>query len=64
MKYEGVNFNEEVIRQLSLEEFIDLHLGILWPDKDKEVGRKMLEEAYGLIAEPPATKKGRKKAKE
>jgi len=49
MIFEGVNFNEPVIKAMSKDEFEERHLNILWLDRDEETRKKMLSEVYNLI---------------
>lgn len=50
MTYEGVTFNEEAAARMGRSEFIARHAGAFWRDRSKAVRRKMLAEAYGLMA--------------
>lgn len=52
MIYEGVNFNESVIKDMTAEDFESMHVSVLWPDKDEETRKKMLAEVRALIAKP------------
>lgn len=58
MIYEGVNFNEVVIREMTKEDFEAMHVNVLWPDRDEATRRKMLGEVHGIITKP------KRKAKE
>ena len=49
MIFERVNFNEEVIRQMSREEFESRHIDDFWQDRDEETRRRMLAEVYDMI---------------
>ena len=60
MIYEGVNFNEPVVKTMTKEEFEGKHLNLLWLDKDEETRKKMLTEVYNLITKP--RKKSEKQA--
>lgn len=57
MIYEGVNFNEGAVREMTSKEFEARHLELFWKDRDKETRRKMLAEVYGLINPKPAKAK-------
>lgn len=59
MIYERVNFNEEVVRKMSLDKFTAMHVGVLWQDRDEDTRRKMLSQVHDLIVP-----KKRKKAEE
>ena len=59
MIFEKVNFNEEAVRGMKKEKFIEMHIGVLWKDKSEEVRRRMLEQVYELTAKKPA--RGRKR---
>lgn len=52
MTFERVNFNEEVIKQMTADEFIEKHVEVLWLDRSEDTRRKMLGEVYKLIAKP------------
>ena len=52
MIYEGVNFNEPVVKTMTKEEFEERHLNLFWLDKDEETRKKMLTEVYNLITKP------------
>lgn len=54
MIIDGVNFNEEVVRQMDENEFIEKHVHHFWKDKDEETRVKKLRQAYELIAVKPA----------
>lgn len=57
MFYEGVNFNDEVVKKMTPETFESRHIDLFWTNRDKETRRKMLAKAYELIAGKPARKK-------
>lgn len=52
MIYEGVNFNEPVVKTMTKEEFEERHLNLLWLDKDEATRKKMLSEVHNLITKP------------
>lgn len=52
MIFEGVNFNEKAIGQMSFEKFEQQHVNLFWKDKDAATRSKMLKQAYGLIVKP------------
>ncbi len=52
MIYEGVNFNEPVIKAMTAEEFEERHLNLFWLDRDEETRKKMLSQVYNLISKP------------
>lgn len=58
MIYEGVNFNEAVIKDMTKEDFESMHVNALWQDRDEATRRKMLSEVHGIITKP------KKKSKE
>lgn len=60
MIVDGVNFNEEVVAQMTKEEFIEKHIDFFWKDKDRETRRKKLEQAYELTANKSAKPRKRK----
>lgn len=49
MTLEGVTFVEGAVRQMSREEFIALHVDVLWLDRRREVRIRMLSDAYDLM---------------
>ncbi|MBO5029811.1 MAG: hypothetical protein J6C59_09420 [Muribaculaceae bacterium] len=49
MIFERVNFNEEVIKQMSRDEFEQRHINHFWLDRDEATRKKMLDEVYDLI---------------
>lgn len=57
MIFERVNFNEEVIRGMSREDFESKHIDHLWLDRDKATRKKMLSQVYGMITKPPRQSK-------
>lgn len=60
MIYERVNFNPDVVGKMGKEEFISMHIGCLWQDRDEATRRKMLEQAYGMIVKPAKKPKQKK----
>lgn len=52
MIFERVNFNEEVIRAMSRDEFEKRHINHFWLDRDEATRKKMLNEVYELINPP------------
>lgn len=52
----NVNFNEEVIKTLSREKFLAMHINLLWQDRDEATRKKMLNEVYDSIVKPPKGK--------
>lgn len=52
MIYERVNFNEEVIRVMSREDFEGRHIDHFWLDRDEATRKKMLDEVYDMIVPP------------
>lgn len=49
MIFEGVNFNEEAIKGMTLECFRKQNENHLWKDRDPKVRQKMLEEVYHMV---------------
>lgn len=47
--YEGVSFVVAQCAAMSREEFIRVHIGAFWPDRDRKTRRKLLTQAYNLI---------------
>lgn len=60
MIYEGVNFNEDAVRAMTKESFVETHLHALWRDRSEEDRRKMLDEVYELTARKPVKVRKRK----
>ena len=50
MKFEGVSFNEELIRKMEKEEFIDQHIDVWFPDRSVAQRRKILSDIYKKVA--------------
>lgn len=50
MKYEGVTFVEAEVKKMSMDEFIERHLDVCWPDRDKDTRKKMLADVYKRIS--------------
>lgn len=62
MIIEEVNFNAEVIKGMSRDEFISRHMPYLWRDRDAGTRRSMLDKAYTLITgDNPGKRKNRRK---
>lgn len=59
MIFEGVNFNEQKVRAMGLDEFIERHINDFWKDKSKATRRQMLKRIYRVIASPPVTSKSK-----
>lgn len=57
MFFEGVNFNDEVVKKMSQEEFESRHIEHFWKDRDISTRKKMLGEVYDLITKPAKTSK-------
>lgn len=49
MIFEGVNFNEAVIKSMSKDDFVRRHVDILWLDRDVPTRKKMLGQVHALI---------------
>lgn len=49
MKYEGVTFVAEAVAKMTKEEFIDLHIDVLWLDRKKPTRKKMLADVFDRI---------------
>lgn len=62
MIFEGVNFNEAVIKTMSRDEFESRHIDVLWQNRDEETRKKMLAQVYDLINKP--TCKSKRKTEE
>lgn len=52
MTFEGVNFNEPVVRTMTKEEFESKHLNLFWLNRDEATRKKMLGQVYVLITKP------------
>lgn len=52
MIFEGVNFNESLVRKMTKEEFEKMHLNLFWLDRDKETRKKMIDKVYSIIVNP------------
>lgn len=50
MKYEGVTFVEERVREMQEKDFIRSHIDVFWTDRDKKTRRLMLADVYRRIA--------------
>lgn len=59
MVFEGVNFNDSLVRSMTAEEFEDRHLKVLWLDRDETTRKKMLTEVYGLICKTAKKRKSK-----
>lgn len=57
MIVDGVNFSEKAIKGMSLKAFTDQCIGTFWPERDKSVRRKILQEVWETI-NPPAEENG------
>lgn len=51
IRFEGVTFVMEWCLAMSRADFISLHLPVFWQDRDKATRRKMLGQAYDLMAQ-------------
>lgn len=51
MTLEGVTFVEQAVRQMSRQDFIDLHVEVLWLDRKREDRVRMLSDAYDLMTQ-------------
>lgn len=60
MIFECVNFNDEEVKKMSRDEFIDRHSDIFWRDKDTDTRQKMLTQVYDLIVKPVKQTKKKK----
>lgn len=62
MMIDRVNFNEDLVRGMTKEDFEKMHVGVLWQDRDESTRKKMLSDAYDRItgAEKPKRKKTEK----
>jgi hypothetical protein len=49
MKYAGVTFVDEAVSKMSKAQFIKEFNRTFWQDRDKEVRKKMLSDAYDRI---------------
>ena len=52
MRFEGVNFNDAVVKTMSKEEFEERHLNLLWLDRNEETRKKMLADVHSIITKP------------
>lgn len=64
MILDGVNFVDEVCVKMSKEEFIERHKDAFWQDRDEEVRKQMLADAYDLMNPPKREGKKKKSASE
>lgn len=60
MIFECVNFNDEVVRTMSRDEFEARHIGLFWQNRDEATRKKMLGQVYDLITKP--AKKSKEKS--
>ena len=49
MKYEGVTFVVEAVKQMSKTDFIEKHIDAFWLDRKKPTRKKMLADIYDRI---------------
>ena len=49
MIIDRVNFNDEVVCRMSKEDFVAMHIGVIWQDRDEATRKKMLSDAYDRI---------------
>lgn len=52
MIFENVNFNEEEIKKMGLDEFESRHINLFWLDRDEATRKKMLGQVYDIINKP------------
>lgn len=52
MIFECVNFNDEEVKKMSVEEFEARHINLFWLDRSEATRKKMLKQAYNLITKP------------
>ena len=50
MRFEGVSFNEQAIKAMAKEDFVEAHKNVLWQDREPAVREKMLSDVYDTIA--------------
>lgn len=60
MKFEGVNFFEDVVSKMSREEFESRHINHFWLDRKEATRKKMLAQVYALINPPKEEKETEK----
>ena len=60
MIIDRVNFSDDAVRSMSKEDFVELHVGVLWQDRDEATRRKMLSDAYDRMADKPKRQKNTK----
>lgn len=56
MKFEGVTFVEDAVKSMTKEEFIEMHMKVLWQDRKEASRKRMLSDTYDLIVGKEATK--------
>lgn len=56
MKFEGVTFVEDAVKSMTKEEFIEMHMKVLWQDRKDASRKRMLSDTYDLIVGKEATK--------
>lgn len=56
MKFEGVTFVEDAVKSMTKEEFIEMHMKVLWQDRKEASRKKMLSDTYDLIVGKEAAK--------
>ena len=49
MIIDRVNFNDDSVRSMSREDFVGMHVGVLWQDRDEDTRKKMLSDVYDRI---------------
>ena len=49
MIIDRVNFSDDAVKSMSREEFEEMHIAVLWQDRNEETRRKMLSDAYDRI---------------
>lgn len=56
MKFEGVTFVEDAVKSMTKEEFIEMHMKVLWQDRKEASRKKMFSDTYDLIVGKEAAK--------
>ena len=64
MIYEGVNFNEAAVRNLTLGNFLSQNEPHLWKDRDRKTRRRMLEEVWLMVNPLPKKEQPDEKGEE
>ena len=49
MKFEGVTFLEQAVRQMKKKDFIDAHKDVFWLDREPKEREKLLSDAYDTM---------------